>query len=377
MKKLIYFAVGIGAVLTLLCFTAYFRSGITDDDKGTYAVELNEIQKLSEQGDNTQAAQKAQELRQELMLTQMLTQREPMILMVWAAAMLFLTGVTLYLWYTVLRPFHKLKDLAERMGAGDLDIPLEYERTNYFGKFTWAFDSMRREIIRSRECEHEAIENNKTVIASLSHDIKTPVASIRAYAEALELGMDGDPEKRSRYISTIIKKCDEVSKLTEDMFVHSLSDLDKLVMRPERFELVSFLEKTLTELDAGRGDIRFERPMYTLDINADKKRIEQLIGNLINNSRKYAKTLIEVGVKRSEDSAVIIFKDHGGGIPDEDMPFITGKFCRGSNCGDENGAGLGLYIVRYIAMQSGGDMKLKNSDGGLEVSITLPLLKTR
>lgn len=77
----------------------------------------------------------------------------------------------------------KIAGFAENIAQGNFDVPLKYERCNYFGAFTWAFDSMRKEIIKARAAEREAVENNKTVIATLSHDIKTPVASIRAYAE--------------------------------------------------------------------------------------------------------------------------------------------------------------------------------------------------
>ena len=373
MKKLIYTAVTFGLLLTVVCFFAFIHSGRVDSSNGTYAVQLNEIQKLCEQGDNAEAARLSEQLRLEIAAARTDKGHETMIPVIWAVCIVFLTAAAVYLWQTILKPFHKLTDFAERLATGDMEIPLEYERTNYFGKFTWAFDSMRREIIRARECEREAIENNKTVIASLSHDIKTPVASIRAYAEALDMGMDGNAEKRQKYISTILSKCDEVSELTEDMFVHSLSDLDKLTMRPEPMELVGFMEKALAELDAGRGDIKFDKPLYSLQIKADSKRLEQLIGNLINNSRKYAKTQIDVSMKRLADRAEITVSDHGGGIPDEDLPFVFNKFYRGKNCGDENGAGLGLYIVRYIAVQSGGEVKLKNTGDGLAVTVSLPI----
>ena len=69
------------------------------------------------------------------------------------------------------------------------------------------------------------------------------------------------------------------------------------------------------------------------------------------------------------------FCDHGKGIPDEDMPFVLDKFYRGSNTGDKSGSGLGLYIVRYIAQQSGGDVLLENKDPGLEVTVTVPEYK--
>ena len=136
----------------------------------------------------------------------------------------------------MLRPFQKLEDFAGQVAEGNLDIPLEYERKNIFGAFTWAFDNMRLEIKRARNAEKAAVENNKTVIATISHDIKTPIASIRAYCEALQAGMDLNPERRERYLNVIIAKCDEVSTLTNDLFLHSLSDLDKLQMNYDTYE---------------------------------------------------------------------------------------------------------------------------------------------
>ena len=134
----------------------------------------------------------------------------------------------------ILLPFDKMEIFAGKIAQGNFDFPLNFERSNYFGAFTWAFDSMRKEITKARSCEREAIENNKTVIATLSHDIKTPIASIRAYAEGLEANLDSTYEKRMKYLSILMRKCDEVSKLTNDLFLHSLADLDKLKIKMKR-----------------------------------------------------------------------------------------------------------------------------------------------
>ena len=290
------------------------------------------------------------------------------------------TVVNVYI--AILRPFDKMKGFADKIAQGNFDVPLQYERSNYFGAFTWAFDSMRREITKARSCEKEAIENNKTVIATLSHDIKTPIASIRAYAEGLEANLDSTPEKRQKYLQVIIKKCDEVSKLTNDLFLHSLSDLDKLKMNPQTFELCDFMESAITELTGAQQDIEFKKPDFSAKVFADENRLLQIVENIINNARKYAKTKITVTISRCGDSAdelqqgdtvKIIFRDYGGGIPDEDMPFIFDKFYRGKNCGNEQGSGLGLYIVKYIAEQMGGEIRLQNLSDGLEVVILLPI----
>ena len=98
-----------------------------------------------------------------------------------------------------------------------------------------------------------------------------------------------------------------------------------------------------------------------------------MIENLINNSRKYGKTEINISMTKKDNFVQMCFMDRGSGIPDEDMPFITDKFYRGRNSGNENGSGLGLYIVKYIAEQSGGTLELQNMYPGLKVTVSLPM----
>ena len=90
---------------------------------------------------------------------------------------------------SVVRPFSRLESFTDEVARGNLDLPLGYERGNPFGRFTWAFDNMRKEIKRARAAEAEALEQSKTTVAALSHDIKTPIASIRAYSERSSWGL--------------------------------------------------------------------------------------------------------------------------------------------------------------------------------------------
>ncbi|MBR1383542.1 MAG: HAMP domain-containing histidine kinase, partial [Ruminococcus sp.] len=191
----------------------------------------------------------------------------------------------------------------------------------------------------------------------------------------LEANMDSTPEKRQKYLSVIMRKCDEVSRLTNDLFLHSLSDLDKLQLQPEDIELTLFIKDAVQELSADQGDLTLSVPDTNIRICADKNRLMQICENLINNSRKYAKTDILLTVEPTETEVSLVFKDGGSGIPDEDMPFIFDKFYRGRNCGNEQGSGLGLYIVKYLAEKQGGRIMLRNLSDGFEAAVTLPLKK--
>ena len=366
----IVFIVLLAVATAILCNAAGTPPEV---DFGSYIVAANEIEQLIADGDVVTAQIRADELKAALAgYTPEGDDNTAYLWGIFGVCSVLIIAVFLYIWFAILRPFEKLTGFAERIANGDFDLPLNYERTNYFGKFTWAFDCMRREISSARACEKEAIENNKTVIASLSHDIKTPVASIRAYAEGLEAGMDATPEKRAKYLSVIMRKCDEVTVLTNDMLLHSISDLDKLKMNPTEFELCGFIKETVSEISA-RNNIRLNLPSYFIEINADRNRLTQVFENIVSNAAKYANTDVEISAAKTDKGAEITFRDFGKGIPDEEIPFIFDKFYRGSRIENENGAGLGLYIVKYVVTQSGGQVYAENLADGFCIKIILPL----
>lgn len=382
MKRKIFSVMGFFMALLLMAAGFLYFKGKQENveaGKAQQLVALNEIEQLAKAGELEKVSEKAAALAKDIRAdaafggsVEWQFSAANVILIMGGICMAFLLVSFGYVYAAILRPFAKMQDFAEKIAEGNFDVPLNYERSNYFGAFTWAFDSMRREITRARTCEREAILNNKTVIATLSHDIKTPVASIRAYGEGLEANLDSSPEKRAKYLGVLIKKCDEVAKLTDDLFLHSLSDLDKLKISLEEMELCSFMEHALEERAAGQEALHFRQPGFTAVVLADKNRLLQVAENLINNAGKYAKSEIEVFFTKSQGSIELHFRDYGGGIPDEDMPFIFDKFYRGRNCGREQGSGLGLYIVKYITEQMGGKVMLHNHEDGLEAVISLP-----
>ncbi len=354
---------------------------------------LNEIEKLTEADGESPAKEQIANLQEKLRQmegTGVKGEEIKTVLGMGGSCGLFIIIVFIYIYYRMLRPFEELETYASEIAKGNLEVELPYHRANLFGAFTWAFDHMRREIVKARACEQEAIENNKTVIATLSHDIKTPIASIRAYAEGLEANMDYSPERRSRYVSVIMRKCDEVTKLTNDLFLHSISDLEKLQINMESVELRSFLQDVLEGMNQQTGEsdkaeggdregqkdiLKVVGELPQLTIKADRKRLEQVLENVITNAGKYAPgTGISLWVdadKQEAEMCRIHIKDGGAGILPEDMPFVMEKFYRGKNTKNQPGAGLGLYIVDYVMKQMDGRVELRNSSEGLEVVLVL------
>lgn len=371
-KAVVFFA---AVIITITaCFLISDRAVDPKDIKSEQIIAANEVEQLTRSGQTEQALKKVSELQQSIRRSDSGYHTDRRTVIMCVIGLTFVLTTFGYIYFAIIRPFEKMKNFADKIAQGNFNVPLNYERSNYFGAFTWAFDSMRREITKSRSCEREAIENNKTIIATLSHDIKTPIASIRAYTEGLEANMDVTPEKRQKYLSVIMKKCDEVSHLTNDLFLHSISDLDKLKISLEELELYGFIENAVKEIAAEHNDVRFIKSDFSAMVSADKNRLMQITENLINNARKYARSDIDVFITQLNGNAEIHFRDYGKGIPDEDMPFIFDKFYRGKNCGEEQGSGLGLYIVKYISEKMGGKVLLHNHPDGLEAIISLPII---
>lgn len=275
------------AVFLLLYVNSKKQYGIRNgaEKNGQTVVALNEVYKLIDENHYDDAKQKLTGMMSEFQEKEN-TQQEMdthYIKIFYVTVVVCILILYLVIYILVLKPFGKLEGFAADIAAGNLDQDLKYSRVNMFGEFTWAFDHMRREIKKARQCEQEAVENNKTVIATLSHDIKTPIASIRAYSEALSENMDTTPERRNRYIDVITRKCDEVAKITDDMFIHSLHDLDKLVIKRENVEIDKVIKETVDSMSGGRADIVMHEIKSATIINADAGRIAQVIENIINN----------------------------------------------------------------------------------------------
>lgn len=282
--------------------------------------------------------------------------------------MIALLGYTAWLHWRLVKPFHRLKDFARRVAGGNLDIPLEMDRRNIFGAFTESFDLMRSELKKSRLAEAQANADKKELVAKLSHDIKTPVASIKA---ASEVGMAlTDSDRLKDNYTQIIRKADQINTLITNLFTATLEELQQLSVTladMESGELVELLE------NADYLHRSAFSPIPPCLLCADKLRLQQVLDNIYANSYKYADTEIVVTITRESRRLVLAIEDFGGGVPDEELPLLKEKFRRGSNAGDKEGAGLGLFISDYFMKEMHGELMVENGAGGLRVSVGIPL----
>lgn len=303
-------------------------------------------------------------------------QQKKLHMTVFLITILFIQGIVcagslIYLNRTIIQPFRKLKDFARRIADGNLTIPLEMDRQNLFGAFTESFDIMRSELERARLAEAEANASKKELIAKLSHDIKTPVASIKAAAE-VGAALTGDEKIEDNY-TQIIQKTDQINTLISNLFTAAIEELQQLPVSPTDMESTE-LQLLLENSDYLRRGTIPDIPVCL--INADKLRLQQVFDNIFANSYKYADTSIEIAVCRKNNHLAVRIGDHGGGVRAEELPLIKEKYRRGSNTEGKEGAGLGLYIASYFMKEMAGDLLITNGQDGLQVTVMIPLSGT-
>ena len=266
------------------------------------------------------------------------------------------------IWYFYIRPFKKLSSFAANVSKGNLDTPLNMDKHNYFGAFTESFDRMREELKLSSEREAAANRSKQELVAELSHDIKTPVATIKATCEVMEIKYK-EPDIREK-VSVIKSKASSVEQLVDNLFRATLDDLEELKVTPK--------EESSLIIDDMFRDLRFygtvERKASTPEclILVDRLRLEQVIDNIAGNSFKYAGTPLEVDFRSDKDSIRVIMSDRGPGVPEDELAMLTTKFYRGSEASGsgKDGSGLGLYLASLFMEKMGGGLELRNREGG-------------
>ncbi len=277
-------------------------------------------------------------------------------------------GYLFYLYRAVIKPFRGLKGFAERVAGGNLDIPLEMDRDNLFGAFTESFDIMRSELKKAKLAEAQVNASKKELVAKLSHDIRTPVASIKALSELGAALFEN--EKTRETFGRINSKADQITTLAGNLFSAALEELRQLTVTPSDMpsgELSGMLENADYFNKARISDIP-ECMLY-----ADKLRLQQVFDNIFANSYKYANTDIEVRIFLQNKRLAVEIEDRGGGVNAEELPLLKEKFRRGGNSVGVDGAGLGLYISDRFMTEMKGELIIENGSAGLKITVLISL----
>lgn len=284
---------------------------------------------------------------------------------------IFILFVIFYIKRNIIKPFNKINNLPYELSKGNLTSPLKENKNRFFGKFLWGLDMLREKLEDSKQAELELKKDKKTMLLSLSHDIKTPLSAIKLYSKALSSGIYKDPQKQQEVYESINSKADEIEGYVSEIMRNETEDIIAFDIKNSEF----YLSDVIDSINAYYSD-RLENTDFSIAdykncfLSGDADRLTEVLQNIIENAIKYGDGR-SIGIEFSdeEDCRIITVKNSGCTLPESEVAHIFDSFYRGSNVGSKNGNGLGLYICRQLTQKMGGDIFAEIQDDYMCVSV--------
>ena len=274
-------------------------------------------------------------------------------------AILF-TAVLLYIKYAILAPFERLSSLPYELSKGNLTTPIKESKNRFFGKFLWGIDILRENIEQQKQRELEMQKEKKTLLLSLSHDIKTPLSAIKLYSAALSKNLYPDAETQHKIAENINEKADEIERYVSQIITASREDFLSLEVNVGEFYLSEIVEKITgyysEKLALIKTDFIVGKYKNCL-LSGDLSRSVEVLQNIMENALKYGDgRRVELIFPEDDECVQIALRNSGCTLSRDDLPHIFESFWRGANAENIRGSGLGLYICRQLMHKMNGEI---------------------
>ncbi|AEI43229.1 sensor histidine kinase [Paenibacillus mucilaginosus] len=281
----------------------------------------------------------------------------------------------------IILPVTRLRNAAVHISRGDLDFGIAEEGDDEVRELCRTLELMRIKLKESVYLQQKYDENRNFLVSSISHDLKTPVTSIKGYIEGIIDGVARTPEKRAEYLETARSKAVLVNTMIDDLLLYSKLDLQQLPYHFERTDLYRYFEDCAAEyrheFDLAGITLEFVSELSApAAVYIDRERLKRVIQNILDNAAKYvnqADGRVELRLRETRTSAIIEIRDNGPGIPEGDLPHIFDRFYRvDASRKNADGSGLGLAIAKQIVEGHGGTIWARSAPGeGTRIMISL------
>ena len=288
-----------------------------------------------------------------------------------AMAILFI-AVMLYIKFAILVPFERLSNIPYELSKGNLTTPIKETKNRFFGNFLWGIDILRENIEQQKQRELEMQKEKKTLLLSLSHDIKTPLSVIKLYSAALSRNLYSDTEKQQKIAENITEKADEIEGYVSQIITASREEFLSLEVNMGEFYLSELIEKitgyyreklALIKTDFNVG--KYKNCLLSGDLN----RSVEVLQNIMENAIKYGDgRRMELIFSEADECVQIAIMNGGCTLGRDDLPHIFESFWRGANTENIRGSGLGLYICRQLMRKMNGEIFAEIADDIITVT---------
>ena len=268
--------------------------------------------------------------------------------------------VLVYVYRKVLKPFHNMSNLSYELAKGNLSMPVKEEKSKLFGHFLWGMDMLREKLEDNKARELEFQKEQKTLILSLSHDIKTPLSSIELYSKALSENLYDTQERKDEALQGIVRNVKEIKGYVDEIVTASREDFLNLEVSMGEYYLSDVMKVTERYYKDKLSVIHTEFQVDEISeclLKGDKNRMIEVLQNVMENAIKYGDgKRIRISFGEEEDCKLIHIENSGCDLKEEELPNLFDSFYRGSNSTGRKGSGLGLYICKTLMRKMDGEI---------------------
>lgn len=298
-------------------------------------------------------------------------------------ALVIILNLVLSYWITasVLKPLQKLSIGAKEIRSGNLDYEIQYQKKDELGAVCQDFNEMRLYLKQSVDQRLEFEQRRRELITGISHDLRTPLTSIKGYLDGLLDGIASTEEMRQRYLQAIKIRTQDLERLVDSLSTYNRLENPSFRYRMQEINLKSFIEDYLTDswdrLAADRVSVDFKYNRSQCMVMLDSSEWKRILDNLFSNTVRYRRkesSAVNIELVSAEQEAEVCFADDGPGVPEKSLIFLFDSFYRTDEARSSagNGSGIGLAVVREIVKGHGGTVWAENQNG-LAIRITIPL----
>jgi two-component system sensor histidine kinase MprB len=272
----------------------------------------------------------------------------------------------------VIAPLAEVASAAQHIGeTDDLSGRIRVHADDVVGQLAWRFNAMLDRLESSRAELDESVRAQRQLVADASHELRTPVTSLRTNIEVLLAGHELEAEDRRRLLSDVVEQSEELTALVGDLIELARGDEPGFATEDVRLDRVAI--EAVARARRNAPGIEFVSHLEAISVDGVAARLERAINNLLDNAARHSPPggLVEVTVDREG----VLVRDHGRGVAEADLPYVFDRFFRGAGARGQQGSGLGLAIVRQVTEQHGGTATVANaSDGGAAFRLRLPVV---
>jgi two-component system, OmpR family, sensor histidine kinase MprB len=270
----------------------------------------------------------------------------------------------------VLTPITELTETAQLIGeTDDLSRRIHVTEDDEVGQMAARFNEMLERLSASRDALDASVTAQRQLVADASHELRTPVTSLRTNIEVLLEDAVIDEEDRKRLLADVVEQSEELTALVADLIEVARGDLPEEAIEDTRLDVL--LEEALARARRNNPQVEFTAELAPVAVQGHPERLTRAINNLLDNAAKHNAPGRPVEVTLTPSALAV--RDHGGGIEPADLPHVFDRFFRGINSRSRQGSGLGLAIVKQVAEQHGGSVVAANAaTGGAIFTLRLP-----